>query len=229
VYFNFVDWMPAMRYHAALVPLLLVPLASLQCVIPKDRWTLSTRAAQTRGSIALVIVVLLSGLGLNHLKIASAAMSESMREALAPLGDWLRSTVSPSAWLAMSDVGAVPYISGLRTIDIHTESLTDLHIARGEFTAEYVLRKEPTVVALAVRGLQSARMDPLHYSLYKSEEFNANYQFIGTVRHRWYQERAYWVFIRGGSRVDTDQLDRLPIGVGNLHISTYQRLGSNPR
>jgi hypothetical protein len=126
----------------------------------------------------------------------------------------VRESLPPGALLAMGDVGTVPYYSGLRTLDIHPESLTDTYIAKRAFSADYALVKRPDVIALSVRGVYSARMDPLHWELYKNEGFRLEYAFVGTVRNQWYEDRAYWVFVRGDARVGEAKARALPEGLG---------------
>jgi hypothetical protein len=140
---------------------------------------------------------------------------EGLTECMIPLGRWLNYAVPSSSLLAIGDVGAVPYYSGLRVLDIHPESLTDIHIARDGLTAEYILLRGPQVVAFSVRGIDVAKMHRQHYRLYRSDQFRQQYQFIGTVRDIWNHDRSYWVFIRRDVELKPDALTRFPTGVGH--------------
>ncbi|HEX5132514.1 MAG TPA: hypothetical protein VFX92_08510 [Candidatus Krumholzibacteria bacterium] len=219
VYANFVDWMPAMRYHVALAGLLIIPVASLHALLPAAAWTAASGARAGRFA-ALVLVLLLGGaLGLTHLKMVTRKMTESADLCSRPLATWLRGNFPPDALLAIGDVGMVPYYSGLRTLDIHPQSLTDSYIAKRDFSADYVMTRHPDVIALPVRGVYSARMDPLHFQMYKMETFRLRYLFVGTVRQQWYEDRAYWIFVRRDLPVPVDRLKALPAGIGKQHRS----------
>lgn len=213
-YFNFVDWMPAMRYHGPLVGLLCVPVARVQRALPAAWWS-ERRFGSVGLRLAVLVVLLMSAQGLHRLKYVAELMTQSRVECLIPLGEWIKEAVPPGSLVAIGDVGAVPYYSGMRTLDIHRESLTDRHIAESGFTVDYALARQPEVMALNVRGVYSSKMDPLHYQLYHHESFPLQYRFIGTVRHRWYLDRSYWVFIHESVDLRRDVLARFPTGVGN--------------
>ncbi|HEU4365395.1 MAG TPA: hypothetical protein VFT13_08000 [Candidatus Krumholzibacteria bacterium] len=221
VYVNFVDWMPGMRYHAPLAAILVVPMSQLHRLLPVGAWE-SASAAHLRRFAALAAALLLAGgVNLSHLRHATAKMTESARLCYMPLAEWMRATMPPGSLLAMGDVGMVPYYSGLRTLDIHPESLTDTYIAQRAFSADYVMTKRPHVIALSVRGVYSARMDPLHWELYKSEAFRIEYGFVGTVRNQWYEDRAYWIFVRSDLGLSEAQLRALPEGIGKQRRTRF--------
>lgn len=226
VYMNFVDWMPAMRYHAAIVGLLLVPAASLQLAIPAPRWQLREPVARRVFGFTVAAAVLFGALNLAHLKMVTDRTAANTEDCLVPLATWMRESLPPGSLLAMGDVGIVPYYSRLRTVDIHPESLTDLHIAKGAFSAEYLLDRDPDVVALSVRGIYSPRMDPLHYALYRNERFSARYNFVGTVRNQWYEDRSYWVFLRKTVPIHPQQLAQFPNGIGQQQNLGFTLPGS---
>jgi len=215
VYANFVDWMPGMRYHAPLVGLLCLPMVRAQRMLPEAWW--GRKPWRSGLGVALALVILMSGYGLYRLKMRSGIVTQSQRECMIPLAEWLREVVPPNSLLAIGDVGAVPYYSGLRTLDIHRESLTDPRIAREGFTVDYVLQRQPQIVVFNVRGVFAAKMDPLHYTLGNDERFRKQYRFMGTVRHAWYLGRSYWVFMHMDGAVRLEALDRFPIGVGMEH------------
>jgi arabinofuranosyltransferase len=214
VYANFVDWMPGMRYHVAIAGLLLVPASSLHRVAPEAMWRAASTTHVRRFAALSLALLLAMGIGVSHLKTVASKMGESATLCNLPLAHWLRATMPRGALLAIGDVGMVPYYSGLRTLDIHPQSLTDAYIAKRAFDADYVLVRKPDVICLSVRGVYTARMDPLHWSLYKHEGFRLEYGFLGTVRNQWYQDRAYWVFTRNQLPVDAEQVKKIPAGIG---------------
>jgi hypothetical protein len=77
-----------------------------------------------------------------------------------------------------------------------------------------VLSQKPEAIVLSVRGVYSARMDPLHWELYQNGGFRNDYRFIGTVRNQWYEDRAYWVFIRGDVPMTEAHMRAIPAGIG---------------
>lgn len=216
VYANFVDWMPGMRYHVAILGVLIVPIAGLHAILPESAWTNAGRH-RVRFAAFCLMVFIASAINLSNLKTVAVKMDESARLCMTPLADWLGQAVPDTSLLAMGDVGLVPYYTKLATLDIHPQSLTDRHIAKGAFSAEYALSRKPDVIALSVRGVHSARMDPLHYALYGLDEFNAQYHFVGTVRHQWYEDRAYWIFLNERTPVRRDIVTQPPEGIGKQH------------
>jgi hypothetical protein len=219
VYANFVDWMPGMRYHAPLAGVLLIPSCQLHRMLPVAAWQ-SASAAHLKHFAALAAVLVLgSGMNLSHLRVAVGKLRDSGRLCYVPLGEWARATMPAGGLLAIGDVGAVPYYSRLRTLDIHPESLTDAYPSRRSFSPEYVMAKRPEMVALSVRGVFRARMDPLHFALYESEGFQREYGFVGTVRSQWHDDRSFWVFVRRDLPMTEAELRALPKGIGG-HVHT---------
>lgn len=221
VYANFVDWMPGMRYHVAIVGVLLVPATRLGALLPDAVWIDAGRRRLWRFAILCVGLFLACAINLSHLKTVSVKMNEGTELCLTPFAEWLQEAVPENSLLAMSDVGRVPYVSGLNTLDIHPQSLTDGYIARNSFSADYILGKQPDIIALSVRSVHSARMGVLNFQLYGREEFQEQYGFIGTVRHWWFDDRAYWVFINKGTPVRRDVVRQLPRGIGKQHRSGF--------
>jgi len=223
VYANFVDWMPGMRYHAPLIGILLVASRNLYRLLPEEAWRAAAGPALARLATLSCAVLLAGCTGLAQLRHATLKMTESARLCYLPLADWLRGALPPGSLLAMGDVGTVPYYTRLRTLDIHPESLTDAYIAERSFSVGYVLSQKPEAIVLSVRGVYSARMDPLHWELYQNGGFRNDYRFIGTVRNQWYEDRAYWVFIRGDVPMTEAHMRAIPDGIG-----LQQRTGFEP-
>jgi hypothetical protein len=85
------------------------------------------------------------------------------------IGEWLRSTFAPDATIAVNAAGIVPYVSGLRTIDML--GLNDVHIAhvpiqlgRGatgheKHDAAYVLSRRPDVILFGLPELENHAPD----------------------------------------------------------------------
>jgi hypothetical protein len=215
LYVNFVDWMPQMRYHAPLIGLFCVPLGRLAGLVPARSWS------SQRGVVVFVAAILLVGVfSTDRMRSVTFPMTLGRTDCNAPLGIWLGKVLPPGSTIAIGDVGVVPYESGMRTIDIHPESLTDRHIAREGLSVDYLLKVHPDAVMINVRGVYSSRMDQTHYKFAYHPSFTAQYSFIGTTRQRWYDDRSYWVYIDKSIPLTEADLRAFPTGMG-----TQKRLG----
>lgn len=221
IYFNFKDWMPGMRYHSAVVGVLLIPAAHVLTPairsIRAQEGAPSARTMRKRFWLAGAAVVLVSLSTLAELRIISTRTEESNQKCLVALGNWLKDVLPPESVLVMSDVGAVPYYSQFRTVDFHPESLTDLYIAKKGFSSDYVFGHEPDIIVIPSRGIHTAKFYPEHYAMAQENRFQQRYAFVGTTRYDWHQDRCYWVFISRARRPPTPaQMDAFPIGIGTL-------------
>ncbi len=216
IYFNFVDWMPGMRYHAPLVGLLFLPAVHVQSAFFKSKRLLAAKPAQVKFAAVVLACVLVSYSGLVDLKRVGQQVEGGNRRCLVALGKWLAEAMPSSSLLAMSDVGATPYYSRLRTLDINRESLTDIHIAKNGFSEQYVIDRRPDVVVLVSRGVYIAKMDSLHAELIKRPDFDELYRFLATVRYQWYDDRSYWIYVgREMPPIRQELIARLPKGIGH--------------
>lgn len=210
VYLNFVDWMPGMRYYAPLVGLLLIPFSLLGPQFVNG-------GAKTQGSLTYLLLgtalALFSLSSLASLRLDSGQLQASTAASMVELGHWLRETMPPDATLAMSDVGATPYYSSLRTIDINPESLTDRTIAEHGWSADYFFTVDPDVVVITAFSLTEPDFYGVHETLYAMPRFQSTYERIGVVRNDWYQDRAYWVFTRRGYAPSAEQMATFPVGI----------------
>lgn len=209
-YFSFVDWMPGMRYYAPLIGLLVVPLALLG---PALRGANRERRADAGYALLGLGLLLFSLYALAVLRLDSQQLQEATQESQVALGRWLRQNVPPGGTLAMSDVGATPYFSGLRTVDINPESLTDRFIAENGWSADYFFAADPDVVVFTAFSLTEPDFYGQHEALYAMPEFQTRYERVGIVRNDWYQDRSYWVFFRRGHVPATGQMAAFPPGI----------------
>jgi hypothetical protein len=214
-YLNFVDWMPGMRYHSALIGLILVPAAHIQSPLFAKDSNLEKRLRPRYWAVAAVILMI-SYSSLTSLSIITHRLESGNQKCLVALAKWMRATFPAGAVLAIADVGAIPYYSEFQTIDIRPESLTDLHIARNGFSDEYFFQRRPDVVVLISRGVFSARMDPAHFKLLKDPRFGGLYRFLGVSRYDWYEDRSYWVFIPKHVPLLGKEMEEFPAGIGGV-------------
>ena len=213
VYLNFVDWMPGMRYYAPLLGLLLIPFSLLGPELRND----GEHGDDWRSDLAFLFLGAALGIfslsSLAALRLESRQLQASTQVSMVELGHWLRETMPPDAVLAMSDVGATPYYSGLRTIDINPDSLTDRTIAENGWSADYFFATNPDVVAITAFSLTHPDFYGAHEALYALPRFQSTYQRIGVVRNDWYQDRSYWVFVRRDISLTPEQLATFPRGI----------------
>lgn len=127
------------------------------------------------------------------------------------VGAYLRDNAPKNALLAVNAAGIVPYVSGLRTLDML--GLNDIHIAHRTITlghgaaghekhdAKYVLQRAPDIIllglpVLAPRRVERSELDhwfgrwfpylPGDRELYESKEFKKNYEPVGVdIDGRW--------------------------------------------
>ncbi|UCH84542.1 MAG: hypothetical protein JSW50_02280 [Candidatus Latescibacterota bacterium] len=210
IYFNFRDWMPGMRYNSAFVGVALLPAAHLT-----TRFVVSSSSKRLIWTIGLTAVVLNLGV-LAQLRMIAKRIELSSQVCTVPLGKWLKEVMPPESLVAVSDVGAIPYYSGLTTLDFHPESLTDLHIAKNGFTVDYIRERDPDAVIFTSQSLFAAKFYPEHYEMTKDRRFD-KFRFVGVSRYDWDNDRCYWVYIKSELPELTDeQLERFPYGMGSV-------------
>jgi hypothetical protein len=200
--------MPGMRYYAPLVGLLLIPYGLLGA----EDWPVERSGAGTY-ALLVGVLALFSLSGVAALRLDGGQLQASTQVSLVELGHWLRQTMPPDATLAMSDVGATPYYSGLRTVDINPQSLTDRHIAENGWSADYFFDVDPDVVVITAFSLTRPDFYSAHEELYALPRFQVAYDRVGVVRNDWYQDRSYWVFVRRGAAPGAEQIAAFPAGV----------------
>jgi len=121
----------------------------------------------------------------------------------------------------VSDVGAIPYYSGLRTLDINPQSLTDLYIAKNGFSIDYVAEKNPDVIVIPSRSFVAAKFYKEHFEMASDIRFDA-WRLIGVSRSDWYDDRCYWVYVKKDFPLLTDeQAATFPYGLGSI-MRTYK-------
>jgi hypothetical protein len=213
IYFNFNDWMPGMRYYSPYVAILMLPAVHVQT--PFFAAHKPGRRASLFWLSGLAVVVLNFGV-LAELRVIAHITQESSEKCSIALGKWLQKNVPPDQLLAVSDVGAIPYYSGLETLDINPQSLTDIHIAKNGFSIDYIAKRAPDVIILPSRSFAVARFYPEHFEMASDIRFDA-YRLIGVSRYDWYEDRCYWVYVRKDFPFLTDeQVTSFPHGLGDV-------------
>jgi hypothetical protein len=132
------------------------------------------------------------------------------------VGEWLHQSFPPNTLMAINAAGIVPYLSGLRTLDML--GLNDEHIAHRQMTlglgvsghekhdATYVLSRKPDIILLGLPTLapRFVKQDELEHwvgrffqylpgdsKIYHSEEFRRSYLPVSVAI-----DERYFVFFR---------------------------------
>jgi arabinofuranosyltransferase len=212
-YFNFKDWMPGMRYHSPYVALLLLPAVHVQTPFFTEKRTAKQKAAFWLVGLAVLAI----NLGvLAELRIIAHIAEEGNRQCNMQLGKWLKKNVPAEALLAVSDVGAIPYYSELRTLDINPQSLTDLYIAKHGFSIDYVAERRPEVIIIPSRSFVAAKFYTEHFEMASDLRFD-DWRLIGVSRVDWFEDRCYWVYVEKSFPLLSDeQMATFPHGVGSV-------------
>jgi hypothetical protein len=213
IYMNFIDWMPGMRYHAPLVVLLLISSSLLLKGGPRQ----NGRMFSLRTLKKVIFIIILLTINLSFVvALRSDAMrnEESTQESLVELGRWLKSNVPSNTLLAISDIGATPYYSGLSTLDTNPKSLTDMHIVRNGWSNDYFFKKKPGIAIFVSFSLTEPRLYQQHHELLVHPKFTEQYRLIGKTRYDWYRDRCYWIYAHDSLYLTDEQLSTIPRGIG---------------
>lgn len=151
------DPMPYQRFFAVLV----APLALLAALPLARRFSAAPLRARRVAQTAPAALAVAGFLGsLTGASLDSALLAHRVVEVGGVVGAHLRATLPPGSLVAVNAAGAIPYVSGLPTVDML--GLTDAHVARSRPPREaggvrrghergdgaYVLARRPAVVVL---------------------------------------------------------------------------------
>jgi arabinofuranosyltransferase len=200
VYLNFLDWMPGQRYFSVVIPLMCVPTSALL-------------RGPGRSLIAIILVPILafSFDTASKLRLDGRSLQQSTAGSLIALGHWLNGAVPPNSLLAVSDVGAIPYYSRLRTVDINPHSLTDLRIAHRGFQLDDFFARNADIAIFVSFSLTQPAFYAEHQPVLSDPRFK-DYRLIGITRYS-LVGRSYWVYARDSLSLDPAKLTAFPHGV----------------
>ncbi|HET6202703.1 MAG TPA: hypothetical protein VFI25_07860 [Planctomycetota bacterium] len=200
---------PPMGHHRFLVPAL--PFAVLLFVKALDeiRSGFASRLSFREEHLLLGILVggiLVGSAGtawkLSLRKVRPEALRSAERQEVAQvrMGKWLRENAAPDARLLCSEVGALPYWSGLRATDC--DGLTDRFVARMQREADsgweervthYLFKDRPSYVSISsTRPDRCECGSPVGKALLASREFREGYAPMSILARE--GEDARWLF-----------------------------------
>ncbi|MGZ3387337.1 MAG: hypothetical protein ACXVB5_20830 [Isosphaeraceae bacterium] len=152
------------------------------------RLRLTAPMLEVASCIGMLAIV---GVGWLHSSAVSAMKANSeLDQSRVEMGKWLGQEAKPGDTLAVAAAGAIPYFSGLPTIDML--GLNDVHIAHkggrdtssgaghDRFDTNYVLSQSPTFIVLSPMYENGSDLDdatiPAVKSILQSEDFQENYE-----------------------------------------------------
>jgi len=138
---------------------------------------------------AFALLLLVAAAPLRSMQIYANQEVAGYRTAHIPLADRLKRDYPPSALLAASDCGILPYRSGLRTMDLW--GLTDRYIAEHGFDPKYVLGAAPEAIVLHSTDPEEFRGREIYdLELYPALQARGGYRHTGT-----YEFYGYWLWL----------------------------------
>ena len=174
--------MPAFRFFVPLLPLLYLAVAALVDVLLRQKrayWRVA--GVLVAGGVALATLSL-PNKPRQHIQLAIMTAKRLTKTAL-----WLNQHAEPGDVIAVVDAGAIPYYTGLSTIDM--AGLNNYHIARQpvavagfKFDVDYVLAQRPQYIQIHTTPSGSGKGRLV-------EDFiGALYLYYNPEFARWYDE-----------------------------------------
>jgi len=200
------EWMGHCRFLAPALPAiyLLVGGACVEILDKTAQFSRARRAFLVAGLALATGVLVVSNLASSLLSMRPEvlAYARGLETAHIKLGKELRATASVTDSLACGDAGALPYYSGLTTID--TLGLNDAHIARlpgvfnDKYDVEYVLRREPTYIVLLSGSSHNVGFigkTKANRATFLHPQFRAHYRYLREYTFRKGYSDGYYLFL----------------------------------
>jgi len=167
--FLITSWMPGFRFTIPIIPLIYL-------LLPKSLNFLTILGRNYRKNVDLwkeiKIFTILTICVFNILQVISFypfvnTYGTGLRDCNITLGEWINENTSNNASLAVWDVGALPFYSNIRTIDIYPYSLQDLHVYNNPTDADYILEQNITFLILNDDYFDYIKVDSRFLSNYR--------------------------------------------------------------
>ncbi len=199
LYFSSQSYNPGIRYMVPLLPLLYLyaqrPLISLLEATARQG-DAGLRRWAAPGAVGAAVAVFLLVMAPRTQADGGSAEQAKLRS-LVPLGQWLHSYASPSATVALQDIGTVAYYSGLRVIDNNPGALTNgdlIYRAGQEGFANITLKPRPTFLVFTSFSHETPNFYGEFTALQSDPRFTQGYTLYGKVKY--WPDRYYWVYTR---------------------------------
>lgn len=193
------DGLAMYRFIVPVIPLLFLLVAG---GIKETLSRLSASRGHTPGAVLLAVIIAAGALTTFYPSVSSPEKDFVLEDRVrvqgnwVPIGKWLATYARPGESIAVTAVGALPYYSGLHTIDML--GITDAHIAHREMPRggagiaghekhdmEYVLSRRPTYIfhypfftrrAVITRDQFVTEWNPGMMYLFESQDFRRMYE-----------------------------------------------------
>lgn len=217
LYVNFTDPMPGMRYHSVLIGLILIPAIHVQLRAAETIEHASRRSAILRVIGAFVAVLVLGCSWLAEVRMGTSRVEDGNRECSTALGKWFREVLPPETRLAAGVVGALSYYTGFETLDIDVTPVVSRHPEGKGLTDTWFVDWQPDVAVFDFDALFDAEPRIEYRRLFGSALFKEKYRLFAVVRHDWYKDKSYWIYIsRSVPKFSEAALATMPAGIGSV-------------
>ncbi len=217
LYFNFMDPMPGMRYHAPLIGLLFIPAIHVQAGIVEILKREGGRRRWINFAAGALAVLLIGFSWIASIKMGTTRVEEGNQECSVALGEWLKEVMEPDTRLAISDVGIVPYYTEFNTLDIALRPVTNKRAPDAAVSDKWFFDWSPRIVIFIFDGMFRANPDPKYRRLIESQPFQDGYRLFAVLRHDWYKDRSYWIYIpQDLPPFDKSAIESMPMGIGSV-------------
>jgi hypothetical protein len=217
IYFCFVDPLPGMRYDAALIGLLFLPMVHLPSALTTNiEWKDYHRVRALRW-LVIAAAVALNYSWTANLHMAVGRIERGSQIGRVELAEWVKKLFPSGSLLAMSDVGAFSYYSGFKTLEINPEPVTVTRDARETSALAMLAGQWPDVILLESLGIFESNFGPFYDSLINSSDFNQRYRVLGAARTGWFEDRCYWIYVPKEMPIQPEEKrQEFPGGIGNF-------------
>jgi len=203
LYFFSESYNPGIRYMAPVLPLLYLyaqaPVAALLRTVRNsplkgNRWL---PVAGVCAAIALFLLVMAP-----RTRYDAQRAEQAKNRVLVPVGQWLRAYAPPMSTVALQDIGAVAYYSGLRVIDNNPGALTngDMIYRRGASGfADITLESHPEFLFFTAGSDRNPTFHPVFEPVKQDPRFTGGYTLYNKIMY--WEGRGYWVYVRNDLRL----------------------------
>lgn len=178
--------MKPFRFWVPVLPVLVALLVEGYEALAEQWWKARPRAVQAGRVVLLIGLVGANLYPWREVRAYTRTYAEGMQRTSVTLGRWLGERAAPDDWAALGDVGALPYYSGLRVIDLY--GLVNPDIARLAGPALYsegldagaVLVRRPRYIVLESRapGQPFEGLKPIDQKIYLEPRFGKEYVLV---------------------------------------------------